>query len=1192
MLIKIASFEWRYQVRSPVFLISFAVFFLLSFGGVTVDSIQIGSRGNVNVNSPFAVLQMQAVMTLFAVFVMVAMTSAAMLRDRDTRFAPIVYTTSVTEGSYLIGRFVGTTLAALCVLAAVPAAVALGSLMPWLDPGKVGPFDAYTYFYALFAFGLPSLLIVSACLFAVTTLTQSMVWTYVAAIGAVLLNLVLSSLLRDPTYDVFSSLVDPFGGSALTVTTRYWTAAERNTLLPPLTGLMLANRLLWTLVALALLAVIYRVFSFRQRAQKAATPERGGAPDVAASSRFVRVPSLRFDHRTRRDQFAHLVRFDAGFVLKSPIFFVLLGIGVLNSIGNLWFAGQVYGSASLPATRLMIQALGTSFALMPTIIAVLYAGELVWREREQRMHEIVDVTSAPDWVYLCSKLIAVSLVLLVSVLVGVATAVGVQAAKGFTDFQFARYALWFVLPMTVNVILLAVLAVFVQTVVPQKYIGWGAMLLVIVVNVALSGAGIEHELLHFAGTTPVPLSDMNGMGRFWVGAAWLQAYWAGFGVILATLSYALWRRGAAVSLRQRIRLLPNRLRGLPLAFFSAGVALWLGTGCYVFYNTNILNRYETTADRDERLARIEKELLAFETVAQPEIVDVALEVEIFPAAARLTASGTYVLENRTTRPIEALHVNWFKDTLRLDSLEVDGGRVRKDYPELHYRIFALSPAMLPGETRKLRFRSTLEQLGFRSGSPQTEVVPNGSFARNTDFAPGFGITRSVLLKDRATRRKHGLPEDLRMPKFDDEFARGSNMLRHDSGFVTADIAVTTDDDQTAIAPGVVKAESKSNGRKTTRFRSDAPMLNYFSVQSARYSVAKDTWKGVDLAVYFHAGHAVNVRRMLEAMKASLSVFSERFAPYQFHQARIVEFPAFATLAESFANTIPYSESVGFQFTQDGPSGLDMVSYFTAHEMAHQWWGHQLMPADKQGGSMLLESLAQYSALLVMEKMVGRERVRRFTKTELDLYLRGRGGEAVEELPLARVENQPYIHYHKGTLVMYWLREVVGEASVDNVLRKMLARHALKGAPYADSSEFLSLLRAEVGPVHDSLITDLFEKITLYDVKATAATARKRPDGRFDLRLEVEARKFYADGAGHETETPLNEAFDIGVFTRSPGDDAFDETSVLHAARVTLASGKRTFDTVVDRLPAFAGIDPYNRRIDRNSDDNVVGVTLR
>jgi len=173
-----------------------------------------------------------------------------------------------------------------------------------------------------------------------------------------------------------------------------------------------------------------------------------------------------------------------------------------------------------------------------------------------------------------------------------------------------------------------------------------------------------------------------------------------------------------------------------------------------------------------------------------------------------------------------------------------------------------------------------------------------------------------------------------------------------------------------------------------------------------------------------------------------------------------------------------------------------------------------------------------------------------------------------------------------------LREVVGEASVDNVLRKMLARHALKGAPYADSSEFLSLLRAEVGPVHDSLITDLFEKITLYDVKATAATARKRPDGRFDLRLEVEARKFYADGAGHETETPLNEAFDIGVFTRSPGDDAFDETSVLHAARVTLASGKRTFDTVVDRLPAFAGIDPYNRRIDRNSDDNVVGVTLR
>ena len=32
-----------------------------------------------------------------------------------------------------------------------------------------------------------------------------------------------------------------------------------------------------------------------------------------------------------------------------------------------------------------------------------------------------------------------------------------------------------------------------------------------------------------------------------------------------------------------------------------------------------------------------------------------------------------------------------------------------------------------------------------------------------------------------------------------------------------------------------------------------------------------------------------------------------------------------------------------------------------------------------------------------------------------------------------------------------------------------------------------------------------------------------------------------------------------------------------------------FHEVVDRKPIWVGIDPYNKRIDRNSDDNLVKV---
>jgi len=330
------------------------------------------------------------------------------------------------------------------------------------------------------------------------------------------------------------------------------------------------------------------------------------------------------------------------------------------------------------------------------------------------------------------------------------------------------------------------------------------------------------------------------------------------------------------------------------------------------------------------------------------------------------------------------------------------------------------------------------------------------------------------------------------------------------------------------------------------------------------------------------------------MKASLALFSAEFSSYQFRQARVLEFPAYAGFAQSFANTIPYSESLGFiqNFRdEDRDEKIDMVTYITAHEIAHQWWAHQVIGADKQGMRLLSETFAQYAALLVMEKLYGREQIRRFLKSELDSYLRRRGSEAVEELALNRVENQPYIHYQKGALAMYWLKEVVGEARVNRALQRLIERYAFKAAPYPSSEDFLSLLREEAGPQHAPLIADLFERITLYDLKATDAKASKRPDGRFDLRFTVEAKKLYADGKGKETESALDEGFDIGVFTDEPGKKGYSRASVLLMERRALRSGKQRITLVLDRAPKFVGVDPYNMRIDRNSDDNLVKVDM-
>jgi aminopeptidase N len=524
-------------------------------------------------------------------------------------------------------------------------------------------------------------------------------------------------------------------------------------------------------------------------------------------------------------------------------------------------------------------------------------------------------------------------------------------------------------------------------------------------------------------------------------------------------------------------------------------------------------------------------------------------------------------------------------------MAVNGASRVRTFDRFNYRIFTFDRPLMPGERTALSFQTLMQQRGFKNSKNMTRIVDNGTFVDNFEFAPVVGMDRNRLLQDRAKRRKYGLTPQLRPPKLEDRAAQARNYAAN-ADWVNADITVTTDADQTPVAPGYRISDTTRNGRRTIRFRTDAPVLNFFSVQSARYAIKRERYKGVELAVYYDPQHPWNVERMLAALRTGLDYYQANFSPYQFHQARILEFPDYAQFAQAFANTMPYSEGIGFTADATKPDKIDYPTYVTAHELAHQWWGHQIIGADMQGATSLSETLAQYSALIVMEKTYGPDGIRKFLKFELDRYLRSRGGELVEELPLIRVENQPYIHYRKGSLVMYKLRDRIGEARVNAALRRLLSKYAFKGAPYPRSQDLVDALRAEAGPGNQQLITDLFERITLYDLKTRTAVARKRADGRYDLILTIEAKKAYADGKGKETTVaiPDGEAFDVGVFSAEPGKPGFSSKDVEYFRLTPLRSGVQTLTLTVDKPPKYAGVDPYNKEIDRNSDDNAIKVT--
>ena len=413
----------------------------------------------------------------------------------------------------------------------------------------------------------------------------------------------------------------------------------------------------------------------------------------------------------------------------------------------------------------------------------------------------------------------------------------------------------------------------------------------------------------------------------------------------------------------------------------------------------------------------------------------------------------------------------------------------------------------------------------------------------------------------------------------------------DSDWIDFAATVSTSADQIAIAPGYLQREWEEGGRRYFRYEMDAKILNFFSFLSARYEVRRDRYEDVAIEVYYHPGHDYNVDRMIDAVKKSLAYFEANFSPYQHRQVRILEFPRYATFAQSFPNTIPYSEAIGFiARVVDEEEDIDYPFYVTAHEVAHQWWAHQVIGGNVQGATMLSESLAQYSSLMVMEQEYGAAQMRKFLKHELRRYLQGRSRETKKEMPLMLVENQQYIHYQKGSLVFYALKDYFGEDVVNAALRELIAAHAFKGPPFPTSRALVDILRAKAPAKYAYMIEDLFETITLYDNKVIAAEFSERDDGRFDVTIEAGVRKLRADELGNEEAAPLDDWVEVGVFAAAKeGEGDLGEPLYLEKRRFT--AEEETIELVVDERPAQVGVDPYHKLIDRHIKDNLKGPTF-
>ncbi|MEO8779583.1 MAG: M1 family aminopeptidase [Rhodanobacter sp.] len=1193
----ILRFELRQQLKTPLFWLIAIALAALAFAAASSDSIQIGGGiGNIHRNAPYVVISMLGFFSVLGLFLITIFVAGAALRDFQSGTAELVFSTPMSRRAYLGGRFAAGWIISVLVLVAVAIGMWIGSLMPWLDAARLGPTPWAAYGWALGVLVLPNLFFLSALLFLLATLTRSMLGTYIGVIAFFVLWQISMLVLghSNISHQTAGALMDPFGLGALDLVTRYWTPSDSNTRIPQLPGVMLGNRLLWLAIGAALLGATFALFKPEREALRWFRRRKRGvelAAPTSTSPIVLPLVILRTGCAARCTQFLGLAWFDMRSVLRGAPFLVMLLFGLMNLGGNLAFIGQIYGTDVYPVTHLMAQAMSQSFIFLLLIVVGFYAGELVWREREGRVSAVIDAFPTPDWIPLLSKVLALAAVIIAFLVAGSVFCMGSQLLHGYTHLQPFLYLQYIGLNL-LSFMLLAILAVVLQVWCNNKFLGYGMLVAFLISEIVLSQFHLVDDLYRYGSAPATPYSDMNGFGTFWIGNLWFRAYWGCFAIALLVVAALYWVRGNTGGWRARSRLARQRFRapaGMVLALALAG---FVAIGVFAFHNTHGLYRFQTHDQQQQLAAKYEKDYRKYMGLAQPRITEVNVDVAMYPHRRAADIIGHYTLVNKHAKPINELLV-------QLPTLQTREFKIALDFPahtvaladqRQGFYLYKLATPLAPGASMPFTFTYHVAYPGFANEPAGEHLVHDGTFFNNSIF-PHFCYDESLQLSDNNDRRKHGLGPAARLPQRDDVAGHANNLISCDADWVHFEATLSTSADQIALAPGYLQKEWSEGDRRHFHYVQDTPILDFFSFQSARYQVARDHWQGVALEVYYDAHHPKNVDRILAAMKHALDYYTTHFGPYQFRQLRILEFPDYAAFAQSFANTVPFSESFVLQNLRK-PSDIDYLTYVTAHETAHQWWAHQAIGASVQGVTMLDESLAQYSALMVMKHLYGPTRMRKFLKYELDRYLSGRGGEKIAEEPLALVQpDQQYIHYRKGSVIFYALQDYIGEDKVDAALRTWLDKVRFQQPPYTDTRDLIADLRAVAGPQYQNLITDFFDKITLFDDRMVSASAKKLPDGKYEVTMQVHAAKYYADGSGKDTRSKVDIPIEIGVFKKAKDGDEQDETP-LYLQKYPVKDGDSIITVVVDGKPYQAGIDPFNELIDRVSGDNRAQITMK
>jgi ABC-2 type transport system permease protein len=1051
-------FELRSWLRSPLFYFLAVAFFLFAFvsmlgtGGYFDSPIPSDKRVKL-LNTPYALSSISFLLCKLLLFVVALISGFSLYKDYRSRTHSILYTFPISKSDFLNGKL-GSALFLLILFSIITfSGIGLAELLLGTENPKIGPLTPFAYLTATVLYLVPTILVIAVFVFVTVGISRNMFTGFIVLICLVLLQLILENTFFNNRE--WLALLDPFGQNAFFYATQEWDFDKQNSTSLPLNKWVLLNRILWLGIATLFYAFFLgrfdfqydRILSFSKKPQPVKNKGEGSIAnptDVPVSYLFSPLARLRASW--------HLLLKDFYSVLKSGSFLGVCTFGAFTVFFIQLKASHTGEFTLLPLTRIFIGTPLRIYLLVIIFSTFLFSGFLADKARKHQMDAMLDVTPVKAWQLLLARMGAIGLLQLVLLLVFLLVSMSIQIINGYYHFKPDLYLFHLLVLVFPLLLIWNLTSQFVHALVPNIFLGLFLLAGLWLGVQSLDQIGIHSHLFKFNTLPSLEYSDFNGYGHSLKRYLWLLSYWLTMGAILGILSLIIWNRGSLSTTRERWLLAKSRI-SIPLSFLLILlITSFLGLAFKLYKEERGGKGLQLSkTEMGRALTKYKNEWGKYKNIPSPKITDIELNLDLFPDEEGFEASGSYQLVNKGMDAIDTLLIRTgFDESTVLkwkDPLEL----LKEDSLFKSY-LYLLQTPLLPGDSLHLEF--------------EIESTPNRLFSRNSNvLTNGTYIQQDILPRLGYQFISHELP-------LEDSLVHSYNYFHRDADYVNIHTQISTSPDQIAFAPGELIAQTNEYDRILFEYSTAKPVKMNFSFHSARYKVVEEEHKGVVIQLFHLENHYNNLVDMMSGLKASLDYCTQWLGSYPYQQIRIIEFPHTeegyaATLT---ANNIPASELLFNLHSKNREGQINLPFYVMAHELTHEWFGNQLMPADAEGAKMLTESIAEYLSLCIYEKHFGEDMADKFLENQYKRYHSGSKREEGEEPTLYKVlSHQEYLAYGKGAIAFYEIAKSLGKENFNGLLSSFLQKYKEQAGVYPTSLDFIQLLKANTPEEYHKLI---------------------------------------------------------------------------------------------------------------------------